>query len=157
MPTSWLLCLLPVQLIQLNRKGVGTGMDKCDVRLHGESSYTKNSKVRSHFIIIHLYASTLFALPNSRITFVCLVVCFLINLDILQLILQSSEPGRGFLRGKQFRDVQKWAHKKLWFRMFRLSWKKRLANFLSCYRRGHGSIATSSLWIHPLSARSKEK
>ena len=49
---------------------------------------------------------TLFALPNSRITFVCLVVCFLINLDILQLILQSSEPGRGFLRGKQLREIE---------------------------------------------------
>lgn len=29
---SWLLCLLPVQLIQLNRKGVGTGIDKCNAR-----------------------------------------------------------------------------------------------------------------------------
>ena len=49
---------------------------------------------------------TLFALPSSCIIFVCLVVCFLINLDILQLILQSSEPGRGFLRGKQLREIE---------------------------------------------------
>ena len=79
------------------RKEVGTGMDKCNVRLHGESSYTKNSspfvhllyvavlvsKVRSHFIIIYLSASDLVCTPKllHNSLFVCLIFYY-IHLEI---------------------------------------------------------------------------
>ena len=143
MPTpSWLLCSLPVQLIQLNRKGVGTGMDKCNVRLHGESSYTKNSspfvhllygavldsKVRSHFIIIHLYASDLICVPNLLHNLCLFGFLFFnksgyITADITVFRTWKRIFEGQTIKGDRARDVQKWAHKILWFRLFGLSWK----------------------------------
>ena len=109
-------------------RGKRTPKDVCGEAIHLLYGAVLESKVRSHFIIIHLYASDLVCAPKLLHN-LCLFGCLFFNqsgyitADITVFRTWKRIFEGQTIKGDRARDVQKWAHKILWFRMFRLSWK----------------------------------